>query len=243
MTQSHLESLLKILSGGKRLKESGRTMSFLTPQHLAELSLGVNFCKVNSLGAQREEMNWEVDQFRCWHQAMRWSSERPKRPEKGQPFCASTWLLIYCNVKPFPLCSFLWTTLLCTFSLFHLKCQFTAGSVLSAQPLLHVGWGISFTLSLFFLVFHLFPFFFYCLTSIPHFSLFVAMFPSSPPFSLRYNLPSCTSPSHTPYSPSRPPTPFFPPFTRLFFFSEAWHRFLIGSLIGHSAWDKGLIKQ
>lgn len=64
MTQSHLESLLKILSGGKRLKESGRTMSFLTPQHPAELSLGVNFCKVNSLGAQREEMNREDDQFR-----------------------------------------------------------------------------------------------------------------------------------------------------------------------------------
>lgn len=29
----------------------------------------------------------------------------------------------------------------------------------------------------------------------------------------------------------------------LCFFSGPWHRFLIGSLIGHSAWDKGLIKQ
>lgn len=39
MTLSHLESLLKILSGWKRLKESGRTMSFLTQQHPQEFSL------------------------------------------------------------------------------------------------------------------------------------------------------------------------------------------------------------
>lgn len=58
--------------------------------------------------------------------------------EKGQPFCVSTWLPMYSNIKLS--CS----SPPCTFSLFHLKCQFIPGSMLSALPLLHMYCRIHF---------------------------------------------------------------------------------------------------
>lgn len=99
---------------------------------------------------------------------MRRSSERPKQPRKRSAILCFNMAAHIMQCKALSLYSFLWTTLLCTFSLFHLKCQFTAGSVLSAQPLLHVCWGIYFILFLLcdllistFLLFYLFSFVFF----------------------------------------------------------------------------------
>lgn len=122
-------------------------------------------------------------------------------PEKRSAILCFNMAAHIFQCKAFSLCPFIWTTLLCTFSLFHLKCQFTAGSVLSAQP----QGNIFYSFSLFCLLL-LSIFLFYYPTSIPFFLLIVLMFSSSPPFSSVTTFPVLLL-HHT---PALPPFPLRP---------------------------------